>query len=128
MDNPVWFQALITIIAILCLGAVWHERSKERLSRRATFLIITLGPFSWVTQIWLLRHIDLSNETLVLCLFYCTLTALACFLGLILINQTKRIQGRDVAQAMIWGQLVFPLLLVSFLPSGSMTLLTLLGC
>jgi hypothetical protein len=120
-----WLHAIITLAGLMCLGAIWHERTKERLSRRATLLLITLGPFSWGLQMWLLSHIDLTDPALTTYLFWCTLAAIICFFLVIFMNLSKRVHGRDVAQALTWGQFVFPLVLVSFLPDGMMTFLAL---
>lgn len=122
MENLPWTHVLLTLTALLCLVSVWHERSKERLSRRATFLLVCLGPFSWASQMWLLGLIDLGDPILTQRLLWSAVIALACFYIALTLNLLPRVHGRDTTQALIWGQCVFPLVLVTFLPEGNKTL------
>lgn len=97
-------------------------RAKHRLSERAFKTLVLIGPFSWALQMSLLTLMrDPSHEVI----SAAVIIAALCFLFLVGAVRDERISDSAAAQAILWGELVFPLVLVSLLPNGAWTLFSL---
>lgn len=115
----------ITIIGLICFALIRGLNRSKILSNKEFYTLTAIGPFSWGLQMWLLGYIDMSSNLRVMILG-CALLAFACFGFVVNWAYGRIISGRDAAQTILWGEFVFPLVLVAFLPKGIHTLLNLL--
>ena len=114
----------ITIIAFFCFLSILQLKKKQRVSKRAYQTLVIIGPFSWAVQMGLL---SLMADSLLVSsvVSIAVLLAVTCFWQLVRAVRNKRVSGSSAAQAILWGELVFPLVLVSLLPNGAWTLFNL---
>lgn len=110
---------LITIIGVVCFFCIQVLKQKNRLSSRSFKVLVTVGPFSWAAQMGLLALMANADH---LVITIATALAIICFWMVMLAVRDERISGSAAAQAILWGELVFPLVLVSLLPNGAWTL------
>ncbi len=113
---------LITLIAVACYYSIRGLRSKNRISDRAYRTLVFIGPISWFAQMLLLL---LMGENATYLIAAAAIIAGICFWFLKEAAADRNINGSNAAQAMLWGQLVFPLVLIALLPNGLWTLLAL---
>lgn len=114
------FNAIaITLSALICFFCIRLLKQKNRISSRSFKMLVTVGPFSWAAQMGLLALMANADH---LVITIATALAIICFWMVMLAVRDERISGSAAAQAILWGELVFPLVLVSLLPSGAWTL------
>lgn len=114
---------LITATAIYCF-LVMAKSLKNVLSNRLVTVVYILGSVSWLLQMFVLW---LTPDNYGMTSFICVLLGMGCLLALLVAGHLGWRSQKAVAQALLWGIFVFPLVLISILPNGIWTLFAALG-
>lgn len=110
------FLVCLTIVTIFCWYTILINKRKHALTGRHYRLLKKTGVISYFTQLIIVFYLWYNNDFGVLPAVV-TVCAFVCFCLLLLqrIRNVWKPSSRDLTQAMLWGQAVFPLVLFSTL-------------
>ena len=120
MGNIMINYLFITVVAIICFLTIRSFSKQNILSKRSYKILISVGPLSWISQMLILQQA--APEAWLLISLVIAIAAI-CFMVLMSLAFDERISGKSTAQAVLWGELVFPLVLISLLPNGAWTII-----
>lgn len=129
MTSPFTLELTITYIALLgfgalCFVAILSFWQHAMLNWTEFWTLTTFGGLSAIAQFWLTYLIAQSFNPITLVLPVAT-TAFILYAGVVILIDKEKLTGREGYQAILWGELVFPLVLITLLPEGFHTLLKL---